>query len=144
MNEYFLSFFLLLLAFLIKLSANKICTKAHVVAALSELPVDIMFLSTALTVPYMKLHSNEVIKTVSQQGKQLSANQLDLEKGVNLFVLYLLITVLVTILWRFSEKFFKGEKWLFFNILVLINFTLSLGLFLYILSILGEVIRHGI
>ncbi|MDT9025684.1 hypothetical protein [Rossellomorea yichunensis] len=140
MSQYILPLFLLALAFIIKLSVNRTCEKTHIISALSELPVDIMFLSSALIISYSKLSSNKIIEAFNNKDENLTLTHLDLDRGFYLFVLYMIITIVITLIWRVTEKQFQNNNWSVFRILFGINYVISIFCLLYAISKLSGVI----
>lgn len=107
---------ILVLAFLLKLFLDNSPTVTNIIAALFELPVDVAFLATSLIAAYIILSDSSQV-----------------EKGLVVFVIYIVGAAIVIILWRRSLGFFIANR----HLLSII--TASLG---YVICVTG--IAHAI
>lgn len=92
MTEYILCGMLVGLAFLLKIVVGKPIVLPDVILGVYELPVDVMFLSSALLVSYfMRSPSNHYV-------------------GMIYFLSYIMASVVVVVLWRFSRSLFEKNR----------------------------------
>lgn len=145
MSEYYLPVILLVLSFGIKLLVNREIKKPNLLNALSELPVDVMFIGSTLIISYIKLYTNKILETLasSEAIRVAQMKSVDLNSGLTLFITYILITLIVTAIWRLSEKFFIDQKWVKFVLSLMINYIISSTALYCSISLLNEVICGG-
>lgn len=138
LSEFWLPILLLALAFSLKLLINKEVSKPHILSAIAELPVDVMFTSSAFIISYRILYSNYVIQTVTSGNKDIIA-KLDLNAGYGLFVLYLIITAFVILFWRIGLKCIDTVDWTKYRIFLGLNYVICITALLFAFSKLREV-----
>ncbi len=134
MHEYTLSIVLLILSFVTKLFVNRSFKVPSFLKAIAELPVDMMFLSAAMVIPIIKF---------MMMGKGLSAQDVvnDVYNAFGLFIWYIVWTIIVTAIWRFSEYAFDKERKKLFTLCVGIEYLISVIALLRVLSLLGKVVN---
>lgn len=106
MNGFFLSLGLLFLAFLLKIFINRELKKLGLLKAISELPVDMMFTSITFIIAYRIAYLGKLIRE-----KTVITKELDMNSDFLYLILYLIFTIPVIVLWRFSEKAINESKW---------------------------------
>ncbi|WLD91769.1 hypothetical protein [Alkalihalobacillus sp. AL-G] len=135
--EYTLPIFLLGLGFLIKLWVNKETTKPHLLTSVSELPVDIMFLSSALIISYTELQTKKVVLNNVRSSADVIASNIN--NGYIIFIGYIIITFIITAIWRWNRSFFEAERWVVFNIILIVKLGLAIYCLYHAITKLNEV-----
>ncbi|PCD05699.1 hypothetical protein CMV16_21960 [Peribacillus simplex] len=139
MSEFILPIILLALSFCLKLYINREVNKPSVLSAISELPVDVMFVSMAFIISYRIRFSNHVIETYNN-GSKLILEKMDLNAGYGLFGVYIIITIFVIVFWRISIKRMDTQKWIAYGILVGLNYIICIVALLFAFTKLYEVL----
>jgi hypothetical protein len=151
MAEFILPVILLALSFLIKLFIERETNINKYVMALLEFPVDIMFVSASLIITYSTystLFYKEKVAELVIKGAESPTVEKTLEKvsespelGYIMFIIYLLLTIIVSALWRKSEKFYSLNKnWSTIS-LNFLGYLISIGSLIYAMIRLHEVIN---
>lgn len=99
MSGFILTLLLLLISFLLKLYINRKPKGMDIVKTLTEIPVDIMFTSTAFIIAYRIAEVGKLIKE-----EAIITKELDMNINFIFFIIYLCVTILVIVLWRYSKR----------------------------------------
>lgn len=135
MTGFFLSLFLLLLAFLLKIFIHKKPKGVAYLKAITELPVDIMFISITFIISYRIAHLGKLIREEAVITKEL-----DMNSDFLYFVVYLLLTIPVIVLWRTSKEAINKNEWNKVKLLVLSAYCISFGALIFALIKLNGVV----
>ncbi|MGD6903408.1 hypothetical protein [Bacillus infantis] len=138
MSEFILPIILLALSFCLKLYINREVNKPSMLSAISELPVDVMFVSMAFIISYTIRFSNHIIETYNDGNKVLE--KMDLNAGYSLFGSYIIITILIIAFWRTSIKKMDTQKWVAYGIFVGLNYIICIVALLFAFTKLYEVL----
>jgi hypothetical protein len=149
MTEFIYPVILLVLSFLIKLFIERETNINKYVVALLEFPVDIMFVSTALIISYgtyWTLFYKEKIGELVVEGVESEEVVKTLEKvtenpGNIMFIIYFLLIIVVTVIWRKTEKLNSLNKTRLTLSLVFVSYLISIGSLIYAMICLNGVIK---
>lgn len=135
MAGFILTLLMLVLSYVLKTYLNRQPNKVDKVKSLSEVPVDIMFTSTAFIIAYLVAKDGKLNATENTNGQGL-----DMNNSLLYFVVYVLGTIGVILLWRKCEdeisKPNNGEAFKYIGIEFLIS---VIALFYALIKLYGVV-----
>ncbi len=124
---------LLILAFCLKVYLNRTPSLVDYLKACCELPVDIMFMNIAFIISYRIAQTNIWIKNKATITEEMNGN-------FSYFVIYLVMTIGVIVLWRYADKSLNEQKLKKFTIFTIISYIIALGAMFFALVKLYGVI----
>lgn len=110
---------MLLLVFLLKLFLDRSANTADIVQGVLELPVEISFLSVSFIAAFI----------LSKAG--------NVDGGLLCFISYIVISIVVIVLWRRSNRAFLEDKLVRSSIMAVVNYGASLAILVQAIRLLS-------